>query len=183
MNYNQNWLTYADTGIKFFNRCGSRTIVESYGNGMDYKRFMELPYKVCVVRDPFDRLMSFWTGIVVGEQYDYRKWGYPEFRALDELFEYVLEHDPYTLEPHTRPYWVQLEGLWRPEDHELMTLRDFVAEPPYALPPVVGHFHHSQQREYEAPDFFKEFARRDYELFERAKKDPLERGPSTDDGP
>lgn len=179
MRHDELWFRYKDVGIKTFCRVGSGTISREITGAQGYDLFMDAPKKVCVVRHPWDRLLSVWYGLFPGGTMPSR--GYPACKTLDNLIGHLLNTPAEKMEVHTKPMYTQLQGLWLPEDHELMPLELFMLEPPYGIPKPAQWHHKSpshgepEVNEYLKMKFLAKYSA-DLALYTRAQKSPLVTG-------
>lgn len=182
---NSGWaIPTSEVGVRVFPRCGTRTFSETHTRANNFGEFLTRPNKVCVVRDPFKRLCSAWYGLPT-----FRGRDWPDFNTLAEFIGWLIEQDPYTVNPHVAPFWSFLDGFWWPDSDQLILLEDFYRTPPYGLRIPEHHWHQTMYPEIEelkphVKNSFVDWSGRDYELFIYAQKSPLVTGgkQATDDG-
>lgn len=107
--------------------------------------------------------------------------GYPACKSLDQLIGHLINTPDWKLDPHCQSMYGQLKGYWLPEDHELMTLKDFMRDPPHGIPKP-AQWHHKTPSYLEplvdemlALKFMLKYSN-DLALFRRAQKSPLVTG-------
>ena len=181
MMHEELWFRYRDVGIKTFCRVGSGTISREITGAQGYELFMDAPKKVCVVRHPWKRLLSAWFGLWPGSPTSIAQGEYPKVKTLEQLMAHLIQLPASKMEVHTKPMYEQLKGYWLPEDHELMPLEDFMANPPHGIPrPTQWHHKSPSYSEPEVDEMLKlhwlcKFSD-DLALFRRAQKSPLVTG-------
>lgn len=184
------WLSIGrDIGIRCFPRAGSTSIQETYGRGGNFANFAIMPKKVCVVRDPWERLMSVWYGMV--KSGNFKNYGFVRdgLDSLPEFLDWLIDRDPFTQDAHITAQWAFLKGWWEPKDGELMTMEDFFESPPFSLQRIAVHKNKTEYPQDIAiprkaySRWFDALGAKDYELYERAQKSPLVAGgkQATDD--
>lgn len=180
MSQDAHWIvTHTGVGIKVFPRCGSTTMLRTYGYGQSLKRFLACENQVVVVRHPFQRLLSVLSMFVNPNKEWYMETrGYPQIESLDDLMRFAVSMPVDELDLHLRPMTSQLEG-WIPPT--IYSLAAFIDEPPFGLAPVLRHDHKSYPRtslayDYDAYQAWKTAFAADFELWDSAKKAPYERG-------
>ena len=180
---NSYWLSHGrDVGIRCFPRAGSTTIMETYSRSNNFGEFCVKPKKVCVVRDPWERLMSVWIGMVRSGNFQQYSFVKSDHDSLPDFLFWLVDQDPDVSDPHITPMWAFLKGWWHPQDHELMTMEGFFRNPPFGLRrPQIHKNKTTYPNHINVPKraygkWFDAFGEKDYELFYRAQKSPLETG-------
>ena len=182
---NDYWLCVSgsDVGLRLFPRAGSTSIGEVLGVGHDFGEFCNRKHKACVVRNPWDRLMSVWYGMVKPGEFQSYALTHKSVKDLDDWLLWLAEQDPYNIDAHITPMWAFLDGWWRPKDDELITMASFFRNPPFGLPRI-----HVHKNETSYKDPFPRFSskafdawhnamgEKDYDLWVRAQKSPLVQG-------
>lgn len=186
---NSYWLRWRDVGIRCFPRCGSSTMQATYGRAHDFGLFIAAPKRVVVVRSPLHRLGSVYYGMVVHLE-KFNGYALPKGISFTEFVEWLIEQDPFECDTHVAPQWAHLQGYFEPRDDELITMEDFFRAPPHGIP-AFGYKPIGEERDLDMPDELYDRwcdwgARKDYNLYHRAKKSPLVTGGeagTTDDRP
>lgn len=130
------WIRYTGArnpvGIKVFPRVGSSTLRHTYGYGDSCKAFMTCKQRAVVVRNPWDRLMSVYFGMLTQGGLGVN--GYPPSSrtSINGLLQFLIDTPDPARDWHTRSMTGQLMG-YAPTDAELWDLKAFVADPPYGL--------------------------------------------------
>jgi len=178
---NQEW------GVRIFPRAGSTSFRDKYA-GQNFKEFMIRDHKLCIVRHPWSRLMSVWYGML-RKTGAFDSYGFPENVDLTGFLEWIVNQDPFDIDPHITPMWAFMEGYWEPLDHQLITLRDFyTTKTKFTFPKPQHHLNMTEypkemdEASFAAFDSWMEWGgKRDLKLFNRAKKSPLVTGGNRDD--
>lgn len=180
---NSYWTTYrGKVGIRYFPRAGSSTISEVYGRGHNFGDFLATKKKVCVVRNPWDRLMSVYNGMVRPRE-KFLTYKLPKVADANDFIAWLLDQDPYDTDPHVTPMWAFLEGMWKPKPEEVYEFTDFFANPPHGLPSTKVHLNETKYppggkvgvHEYWYDKWYLQLGQRDFDLLAMAecKKAPL----------
>lgn len=176
------WIVRSDCGIKTFPRAGSTTILNIYGYGQSRKRWLESPRKFIVVRNPLDRLLSAY------QLFQDRRYGdVPKLYSVNDAFDYIFERSQEDCDVHFRSQWTQLLG-YEPQDEDLVEMEYFLANPPLKIENRYRNLWLSRTPRRADETFdperyekWKELYLNDFDMWDRAKKAPKERGPSTGD--
>lgn len=173
------WLVRDNIGIKIFPRCGSTTILRTYGYGQSRKRFMECENQVAVMRHPFHRLLSVCSMFInTNKDWAMGTRGYPPIHSLNELMEFAMSMPQGKLDIHLQSMVYQLGGWVPPNIYSLLAFKE---DPPFGLWKIARWDHKSRPRnhiEYDL-DIYKKWAEvygADFEMWRSAKKAPCERG-------
>lgn len=177
---NAYWIRWRDVGIRCFPRAGSSTITDIYGRSHNLGYFLTAPKKVCVVRDPWHRLMSVWHGMVCKGDFKSYSIGH-DCENVNQFVDWVCDQNPFECDNHITAYWAFMEGYWKPLDHQLITMDRFMKSPPHGLDPVTSHVNqtsypigHLMEVDSGVYDrWYRKLGQQDYELFDRAEKSPL----------
>lgn len=127
-----------DVGIKCFPRAGSTTILNAYGYGQSWERFLAAPRKHVVVRNPYDRLLSAYA-LYWNRRYN----DVPKIRSLNDILKYILDRTDEERDIHVRSMTAQLQGF-EPKDDEIYDLKYFVANPVLNIGPVAARIYRNQ---------------------------------------
>lgn len=171
------WIVRDDCGIKTFPRAGSTTILQTYGYGQSYERWLKAPRQFVVVRNPWERLLSAY------QLFQNKRYGdVPKLGTLDDLLDYIIERDQKDCDAHVRSQFTQLEGA--PITKEMLVeMNYFLANPPIKIRASHRHLWCNRTGR-RADEMFtiskyekwKRIYWADFELFDSAKKAPKEGG-------
>lgn len=167
------WIKRGTVGIKVFPRVASTTLRGCWGNPTSRADALRSTRKVIVVRNPWDRLLSVWNGMVRAST-DQHKPFPPASEGFENFVKWILKYTDDRRDWHVRSMTGQLQGYY-PSNDELFLMEDVLKEAPFDLPNVNRHDHKTPSHMKEEPEiseeikdaWFEEYAK-DWDLYRRA---------------